>query len=105
MLFNGELEFVFVKRCNRIDDLSVVQTQFFGYRSFYKYLTQVERNRRDARDLVDPLRPEQRHGMPFKGNAPSFYARSCSGRLWRNRLRQGQNSTRNWSPRQNPEHF
>ena len=65
---------------------------------------QIERDRRDARDLVDPLRPEQRHGMPFKGNAPSFYARSCSGRLWRNRLRQGQNSTRNWSPRQNPEH-
>ena len=91
MLFHRELEFVFVQGSNRVHDLAVVQTQFFGDWRFYEYLTQVEGDRRDTRDLVDALRPEQRHGMPFKGNAPSFYARSCSSRWWRNHLNQGLN--------------
>ena len=89
MLTHRELELVLVQGDHRLHHLAVVQTQRFSDGSFYKNLTQVERDRRDTRNLVDALRPEQRHGMPFKGNAPSFYARSCSGRSWRSRLRQG----------------
>ena len=96
MLVHGELEFVFVQCRHRVHNLAVVQPQFFGDWRFYEYLTQVKRDRRDARDLVDALRPEQRHGKFFKGNEPSFYARSCSGRWWRNRLRRGLNCYSKW---------
>ena len=58
MLVHGELEFVFVHCRNCMHNLTVVQAKLFGDGCFYEYLTQVEGDRRDARDLVDALRPE-----------------------------------------------